>query len=35
MAAWIRSMNEKIMSAYYERLQESADVHNQDVTLYY
>ncbi len=35
MAAWIRSMNGKIMRAYYARLLESADVHNQEITIYY
>ncbi len=35
MAAWIRSINGKIMDTYYAHLLESADLHNQDVTLYY
>ncbi len=35
MAAWIGSLQTKIMNAYYGCLLESADVHNQEVTIYY
>lgn len=33
--AWIRALSAKLKRAHHERLLESADVHNQDITIYY
>lgn len=32
---WLRALNTKLQHAHYERMLESADVHKQEITIYY